>query len=94
MPRPHPAAPAEMHPDPSIDESQLPDLQLYERLICDGIAAADARGSAVDHVTAWRVAICLTAWPQTPAFAQSPGPLRPHRGGQPRAEDRQLGRAR
>ena len=71
MPRPRPAAPAEMHPDAEADETQLPDLALYERLIGDGIAAADARGSAVDHVTARRLAICLAARPQSPVFAQS-----------------------
>ena len=60
-----------MRPGPGIDESQLPDLALYERLISDGIAAADARGSAVDHVTARRLAICLAARPQPPVFAQS-----------------------
>src|SRR6266566_1953705 len=63
--------PAQMCPDPGVEESQLPDLQLYERLIGDGIAAADARGSAVDHVTARRLAICLAARPQSPVFAQS-----------------------
>jgi hypothetical protein len=62
---------AQMHPGPGIEESQLPDLRLYERLIGDGIAAADARGSAVDHVTARRLAICLAARPQSPVFAQS-----------------------
>ena len=56
---------------PGIEESQLPDLPLYERLIGDGIAAADARGTAVDHVTARRLAICLAARPQSPVFAQS-----------------------
>jgi hypothetical protein len=60
-----------MHPDPGVEESQLPDLALYERLIGDGIAAADARGSAVDHVTARRLAICLAARPQSRVFAQS-----------------------
>ena len=60
-----------MRPGTSVEESQLPDLQLYERLISDGIAAADARGSAVDHVTARRLAICLAARPQSPVFAQS-----------------------
>ena len=60
-----------MHPGASVEESQLPDLALYERLIGDGIAAADARGSAVDHVTARRLAICLAARPQSPVFAQS-----------------------
>ena len=69
--RPYPAAPAETRPGPGAEESQLPDLQLYERLIGDGIAAADARGSAVDHVTARRLAICLAARPQSPVFAHS-----------------------
>ena len=70
MARPRPAAPAGTCPDASVEESQLPDLPLYERLIDDGIAAADARGSAVDHVTARRLAICLAARPQSPVFAQ------------------------
>ena len=69
--RPRPAAPAETPPGANVEESQLPDLQLYERLIDDGIAAADARGSAVDHVTARRLAICLAARPQAPVFARS-----------------------
>ena len=68
--RPRPAAPTEVRPSASVEESQLPDLALYERLIGDGIAAADARGSAVDHVTARRLAICLAARPQSPVFAQ------------------------
>jgi hypothetical protein len=63
--------PDQVRPGPGIEESQLPDLQLYERLIDDGVAAADARGSAVDHVTARRLAICLAARPQAPVFAQS-----------------------
>jgi len=63
--------PAQTRPGPGVEESQLPDLALYERLISDGIAAADARGSAVDHVTARRLAICLAAQPQSPVFAQS-----------------------
>jgi hypothetical protein len=63
--------PDQARPGPGIEESQLPDLQLYERLIDDGIAAADGRGSAVDHVTARRIAICLAARPQSPVFAQS-----------------------
>jgi hypothetical protein len=62
--------PAQFLPGPDVEESQLPDLPLYERLIGDGIAAADARGSAVDHVTARRLAICLAARPQAPVFAQ------------------------
>jgi hypothetical protein len=80
---PHPAAPGiargypasqppdQFLPGPGAEESQLPDLPLYERLIGDGIAAADARGSAVDHVTARRLAICLAVRPQTPEFAHS-----------------------
>jgi hypothetical protein len=62
--------PAQMRPGPGAEDSQLPDLALYERLIGDGIAAADARGAAVDHVTARRLAICLAARPQAPVFAQ------------------------
>ena len=82
MAGPRPAAPAtardyrasqppdQLLPGQGAEESQLPDLPLYERLIGDGIAAADARGSAVDHVTARRLAICLAARPQSPVFAQ------------------------
>jgi hypothetical protein len=47
----------------------LPDLPLYERLIDDGIAKADSRGTIVDHVTARRLAIWLAARPQEPVFA-------------------------
>ena len=71
MPRPRPAAPAETHPGTSAGESQLPDLALCERLTGDGIAAADARGAAADHVTARRLAICLAARPQAPVLARS-----------------------
>jgi hypothetical protein len=52
------------------EDGPLPDLALYERLIADGIAAADARGSIVDHVTARRLAIWLAARPQAQPFAQ------------------------
>jgi hypothetical protein len=52
------------------EEGPLPDLPLYERLIGDGIAAADSRGSAVDHLTARRLAVWLAARPQSPVFAQ------------------------
>ena len=52
------------------EDGPRPDLPLYERLIDDGIAAADAQGSAVDHLTARRLAIWLAARPQSPAFAQ------------------------
>ncbi len=52
------------------EDGPLPDLPLYERLIGDGIAAADGRGTAVDHLTARRLAIWLAARPQSPVFAQ------------------------
>ncbi len=52
------------------EEGLLPELSLYERLIGNGIAAADARGRPVDHVTAQRLAIWLAARPQAPVFAQ------------------------
>ena len=50
-------------------DGSLPDLPLYERLIDDGIAAADRRGSIVDHITARRMAIWLAARPQSPEYA-------------------------
>jgi hypothetical protein len=52
-------------------DGPLPDLPLYERLIDDGIAAADAQDGAVDHLTARRLAIWLAARPQPPVFARS-----------------------
>jgi hypothetical protein len=52
------------------EDGQLPDLALYERLIADGIADADRRRTAVDHVTARRLAIWLAARPQAPDFAR------------------------
>src|SRR5260370_27027658 len=51
------------------EDGPLPDLPMYERLISDGIAAADGRGGPVDHVTARRLAIWLAACPQPPVFA-------------------------
>ncbi len=48
----------------------LPDLPLYERLIEDGIAAANGRGGVVDHVTARRLAIWLASRPQSPDFTR------------------------
>jgi hypothetical protein len=47
------------------------DPSVYERLIDNGIADADQRGGAVDHITARRLAIWLAARPQQPAFAQA-----------------------
>jgi hypothetical protein len=52
------------------EDGPLPDLRLYERLIADGVAEADAHGSIVDHVTARRLAIWLAARPQAQAFAR------------------------
>jgi hypothetical protein len=46
------------------------DLALDERLIGDGIAAADAHGGAIDHVTARRMAIWLISRPQQPDFTR------------------------
>jgi len=55
----------------SQDEGRdRPDLRLYERLIEDGIAAADSRGGVVDHVTARHLAIWLAARPQAPDFSR------------------------
>jgi hypothetical protein len=48
-----------------------PDLALYERLIDDGIAAADAQDTIIDHLTARRLALWLAARPQPPGFARS-----------------------
>jgi hypothetical protein len=57
--------------DRRVPASQLlPDLTLYERLINEGTAVADAQDSPVDHVTARRLAIWLAARPQQPSFAQ------------------------
>ena len=52
------------------EDGFLPDLSLYERLIDQGVAEADARGRAVDHVTARRLAIWMAARPQPPVFAR------------------------
>jgi hypothetical protein len=60
-----PAGPAYRLPE----DGPLPDLSLYERLIDDGIAEADSRGTIVDHITARRLAIWLAARPQERDFA-------------------------
>jgi hypothetical protein len=50
-------------------DGPLPDLPMYERLIADGIAEADRRGTIIDHLTARRLAIWLAARPQEREFA-------------------------
>ncbi len=48
-----------MPADPSLQGKPTRDMAFYERLIRRGIAEADARGSAIDHVTARRLALWL-----------------------------------
>jgi hypothetical protein len=59
-----------MRRDTSASTGPLPDPPLYERLIGDGIATADARRKAIDHVTARRLAIWLASQPEQPDFAR------------------------
>jgi hypothetical protein len=56
------------------EDGPLPDLSLYERLISDGITAADARNGPVDHVTAQGLGIRLAARPQPPVFSYTNRP--------------------
>jgi hypothetical protein len=65
--------PAARPSDRQPEDGPLPDLSMYERLINDGIVAADGRGSTVDHLTARRLAIWLAARPQETVFAQGLG---------------------
>jgi hypothetical protein len=62
--------PAEIGPRAQAGDGRFLDLPTYEQLIGDGIAAADARGGAVDHVTARRLAIWLATRPQEPDLAR------------------------
>jgi hypothetical protein len=55
-----------MNYDASPDPRPAIDPALYQRLIAEGIADADRRGAAIDHVTARRLATWLTAGPQQP----------------------------
>jgi hypothetical protein len=59
-----------MRRDASAGGRPARDLALYERLIDDGIAAADSRGGVIDHVTARRMAIWLISRPQQPDFTR------------------------
>jgi hypothetical protein len=83
--QPTPARPARRLPERATDngtapasaydrrvpaDQLLPDLALYEQLIDQGTAVADAQDSPVDHVTARRLAIWLATRPQQPTFAQ------------------------
>ena len=56
-----------MRRDGSPEGMPARDMELYEQLISDGIAA-DRRGSAIDHVTARRTAIWLMSRRQQPDF--------------------------
>ena len=67
----HGAAPAAGRGYRLPEDGPLPDLPLYERLISDGITAADARNGPVDHLTARRLGIWLAARPQHSVFAQA-----------------------
>jgi hypothetical protein len=52
------------------ERGPLRDLSLYERLIADGLAAANSQGGVIDHVTARRMALWLVAQRQPPDFAR------------------------
>jgi len=75
--RPHQGAPPdEPHRTPDLPASLpkdglLPELALYEHLIHDGLLTADARGAAIDHITARRLAIWIAARPQPAPFSRA-----------------------
>jgi len=59
------------------ERGQLPDLPLYERLIADGVAAADSRSSIVDHLTCERTCSpsCAKSSSAMPSPSGSPAAL-------------------
>jgi hypothetical protein len=58
MPKTDSSAGRAARPGDRLPEGEpLPDISLCERLIDDGIVAADGRGSTVDHFTARRLVI-------------------------------------
>jgi hypothetical protein len=63
------SAPSAGHVSRWAADSPPLSLPIYERLIDQGVAAADSRGGAVDHVTARRLSIWLAARPQPSTFA-------------------------
>ena len=61
-----------MPADPGAQGGPTRDMAFYERLIRRGIAEADARGSAIDHVTARRLSLWLLPHSQDdPDFMRS-----------------------
>jgi hypothetical protein len=55
----------------STSSEPMPDLRLYEQMIKEGIADADQRHGAVDHLTARRLAIWLGAQAHQRDFAEA-----------------------
>jgi hypothetical protein len=57
-----------MRRDTDSGSRPVRDLALYQRLISDGITAADRRGGAVDHITARRMSLWLLSRSREPEF--------------------------
>ena len=57
--------------DPSPAGMSARDMDIYEQLMKEGIAAAARRRSPIDHVTARRTAIWLASRPQQPEFKRN-----------------------
>ena len=57
--------------DPSPAGMSARDMDIYEQLMKDGIAAAARRRSPIDHVTARRTAIWLASRPAQPEFRRN-----------------------